>query len=97
VYDYMFASGVQSGQHKGYLPSVDNTLATNKGVCFDFSALLACMMRAQGIPARLEIGYADKVYHAWNSVYINGSWRRIDVTMEICHGQVGKYTLERFY
>lgn len=64
-YDYPFADTVQSG----YLPTPDNTLATKKGICFDYAALMCAMLRSQRIPARLEIGYAGDAYHAWLSVY----------------------------
>ncbi len=54
----------------GYLPSVDDTLHTGKGICFDYAALTAAMLRSQDIPTRLEIGYAGNAYHSWISVYI---------------------------
>lgn len=65
-YDYDKAATVQSG----YLPSVDETLSTGKGICFDYASLMAAMLRSQRIPTRLEIGYAGDLYHAWISVYI---------------------------
>jgi len=92
-YDYILAISVQSG----YLPDVDHVLATGKGICFDYAALLACMLRAVGVPAKLEIGYADKLYHAWNSVLINDEWLHIDTTAEANNMQVRKYTTERTY
>ena len=97
-YDYGFAAEVGQGQHKGYLPTVDVTLASNTGVCFDFSALLACMLRTQGIATKLVIGFADKVYHAWNYILIDGTWYQYDITADICQGQAAKsYTAERIY
>ena len=56
---------------KTYLPNVDDVLATKRGFCFDYSALMCSMLRSQRIPARMEIGYAGDVYHAWLSVYID--------------------------
>ncbi|MDD6328026.1 MAG: transglutaminase-like domain-containing protein [Eubacteriales bacterium] len=53
-----------------YLPDVDEVLSTKKGICFDYAALMAAMLRCQSIPTRLEIGYAKDAYHAWISVYI---------------------------
>lgn len=97
MYDYIFAAQVASGQGKGYIPSVDKTLKTNTGVCFDFSALIACMLRSQGVATQLVIGYADKAYHAWNNVLVDGTWYQYDVTMEICQGSVKAYTTERVY
>ena len=55
---------------------------------------MAAMLRSQDIPAKLEIGYSGKVYHAWISVYIKDvgwidniiefdgkSWKRMDPTL----------------
>ena len=53
-YDDEKAQNVQSG----YLPSVDETLKTKKGICFDYAALMTAMLRSQGIPTKLEIGYS---------------------------------------
>ena len=66
TYDYDKANTVQSG----YLPVVDETLTTKKGICFDYASLMASMLRSQNIPTRLEIGYASDSYHAWISTYI---------------------------
>ena len=68
TYDNQKAATVQSG----YLPNVDNTLSQKTGICFDYAAVMSSMLRAQGIPTKLVIGYAGNVYHAWVSVYIQG-------------------------
>ena len=65
TYDYDKAETVQSG----YVPDVDDTLETGTGICFDYASLMGAMLRSQGIPTRLEIGYAGTEYHAWISVY----------------------------
>ena len=69
TYDYDKAETVQSG----YVPVVDETLASGTGICFDYASLMGAMLRSQGIPTRLEIGYAGTEYHAWVSVYIDGT------------------------
>jgi len=66
-YDSEKASTVKSG----YLPDVDVILDSGKGICFDYAAVMAAMLRSQNIPTRLEIGYAGTVYHAWVSVHID--------------------------
>ena len=66
VYDYDKAENVEST----YIPDVDNILNIKKGICFDYASLMASMLRSQGIPTRLEIGYAGDAYHAWISTYI---------------------------
>jgi transglutaminase-like putative cysteine protease len=68
VYDYDLAATVQSG----YLPDVDTTLLTGKGICFDYAALTTGMLRSQGIPCQLVVGYAGAAYHAWISVHVEG-------------------------
>ena len=88
-YDKEKATTVQSG----YLPDLDNVLSTGKGICFDYAALMAGMLRSQGIPCKLVVGYAGSVYHAWISVwseetgwvdgavFFNGTaWQRMDPT-----------------
>ena len=68
TYDYDLAANPPTG----YLPDVDKVLAAKKGICFDYSAVMAAMLRSQGIPCKLVIGYAGKIYHAWINVYIQG-------------------------
>jgi transglutaminase-like putative cysteine protease len=74
IYDYVItnveyddekAATVQSG----YLPVVDETLKTGKGICFDYAALMTAMLRSRGIPTKLVIGYTADIYHAWINVY----------------------------
>lgn len=55
----------------GYSPNVDETLATKKGICFDYAALMSAMLRSQKIPSKLEVGYAGDAYHAWISCYVD--------------------------
>ena len=89
-YDHEKAATVQ----KGYLPDVDATLRERKGICFDYSALFAAMLRAQDIPVRLAIGYVqpDNIYHAWNQVYLDGEWVWMDATF----GPTSSYTEDNY-
>ena len=70
-----------------------NFLTTKKGICFDYASLMAGMLRSQGVPCKLVVGYAGTAYHAWISVwsaetgwvdgaiYFDGSvWQRMDPT-----------------
>lgn len=65
TYDTQKAKTVQSG----YLPVLDAVLSSKKGICFDYAAVMAAMLRSQGVPAKLVVGYSKDVYHAWISVY----------------------------
>lgn len=97
VYDYVRAAAVISGQIISYLPDMDDVYTGNKGICFDFASLVACMLRSQDIPAKLVIGYADQAYHAWNEVWLDGEWLRCDATSDVCGIAVKSYTTERVY
>ena len=66
TYDYDKAASVKSG----YLPVVDEVFQSNTGICFDYAAVMASMLRTQNIPTRLEVGYVGEEYHAWISTYI---------------------------
>lgn len=67
TYDTRLAENVSYG----YLPDVDATLDSGKGICFDYAALMTAMLRSQRIPTRLEVGYSDDLYHAWISTYVD--------------------------
>lgn len=88
-YDYDKAANVKSG----YLPVLDQVLEEQRGICFDYAALMTAMLRSQEVPCKLVVGYAGSTYHAWISVWteengwIDGviffdghSWKRLDPT-----------------
>ena len=99
TYDYDKAETVESG----YLPNVDAILESRTGICFDYAAVMATMLRTQGIPTRLDVGWAGDIYHAWVSVYtpetgwIEGiiefdgkQWKRMDPTFASNENQSSK-------
>ena len=93
AYDYALAQTVANG----YLPSVDDVLETGRGICLDYAALTACMLRSQGVPTQLVIGYAGQSYHAWNNVLVDGEWLRVDTTAEANNIVLTDYTVERIH
>ena len=68
----------------GYVPNPDSTLAQKSGICFDYASLAAAMLRSLGIPCKIITGYVspDGIYHAWNMVYLDGSWVSVQVNIE---------------
>jgi transglutaminase-like putative cysteine protease len=77
-YDYEKAQTVADG----YLPTPDNTLASRTGICFDYAALAAAMLRSLGIPTQVITGYVQDgaVYHAWNRIYLqDGGWITVKI------------------
>jgi transglutaminase-like putative cysteine protease len=88
-YDNELAATVKSG----YLPVLDTVLEKKAGICFDYASLMTGMLRSQGIPCKLVVGYAGDLYHAWisvwtedsgwvdNVIFFDGaSWTRMDPT-----------------
>jgi len=84
---------------KGYLPDADESLASGKGICFDYAELLAVMLRAQGIPAQVVIGTVmpENVYHAWNRVFLDGEWVWMDPTFDRSGHKEKDYITDRIY
>ena len=93
AYDMEKATAVAGAT--GYMPNPDETLQTKKGICFDYAALTAAMLRSQGIPTKIVFGYVSPgdLYHAWNMFYTSqtgwvsvgydvkaGEWYRMDTT-----------------
>ena len=97
VYDYMFASQVTSKSVTVYVPNIDQVLDKKMGICFDFAAVVACMLRSQDVPTKLVVGYADKTYHAWNNVYVDDKWGLYDATFNVTGGKASKYTQSYVY
>lgn len=94
AYDYIKAINIKSG----ILPDIDGAWKKHMGICQDLSAITCCMLRTQGLPARLMIGMADNNYHAWVVVKMNGKEQLYDPTA-VVNGiaNVKKYTVERYY
>lgn len=89
TYDKQKAATVKSG----YLPVLDDVLKEKKGICFDYASLMTGMLRSQGVPCKLVVGYAGSAYHAWINVWTEESgwvdgvvffdgqaWQRMDPT-----------------
>ena len=96
VYDFVRAATVVNAS--GTLPDIDGCVERRMGTCQDLAGLAACMLRVQGVPTKLVVGYADKSYHAWNSVWIDGEEILYDPTADL-NALPGNptYTVERFY
>ncbi len=75
-YDTAKANQVKKGELTGYLPDVDSVMNEKKGICFDYAALMSAMLRSQGVPIKLVVGYTSTgVYHAWINVWSEeGGW-----------------------
>ena len=90
TYDHELAANIPVD----YLPDVDRTIETGKGICLDYASLMTALLRSQGIPAKLVVGWSGTQYHAWISVYLKETgwvdgaiffdglnWSRLDPTL----------------
>lgn len=104
TYDAVKASHITSD----YVPSIDDIYADNSGICYDFSALFAAMLRSVNIPAKLIMGYKSdiKAYHSWNQIYIQdlNKWITVDPTYDLGETtdvnmikDVSDYTVNKIY
>lgn len=53
----------------GYVPNLNKIYKKKKGICFDYAAIMTAMLRSQGVPTKLIVGYTGNAYHAWINVY----------------------------
>lgn len=93
-YDFDKARSVQPG----LLPEIDDCFERKMGICQDLAAMTASMLRVQGIPSKLVIGYVGSYYHAWTQVRIGEEWVHYDPTLAL--GGIPDslpYTAERYY
>ena len=64
--------------------SAKEVLLSRRGDCTEHAVLLAALLRAQGIPARVAVGlvyYQGKFgYHMWTEAFLN-DWRALDAAL----------------
>lgn len=75
--------------------SASETAKTRAGDCSEHAVLLAAMLRADGIPARVATGlvYADAFagnrdifgWHMWTQALIDGKWIDLDATLPVTY------------
>jgi len=93
-YDYVKAVLTKPGT----LPDIDGTYRKGMGICQDLSAITVAMLRSQGIPAKLVVGYAGKQYHAWVTAKVGNKEHFFDPTAAVSNKRLSKnYTIERWY
>jgi transglutaminase-like putative cysteine protease len=77
------------------VPVLDSVFNAKKGICFDFSSLFGGVLRSQGIPTRLVMGYIPElgdgtVLHAWNEIWIDYRWVAVDATFDAAYFAAGR-------
>ena len=93
-YDFVKAATIKAGE----MPDIEGCYKKKVGICQDLSAVMVAMLRSQGVPAKLMIGYAGKNYHAWVMAIVDGEEELYDPTAQLGAAKKNPtYTVERFY
>ncbi len=82
--EFSYNTGKAETLTTDYIPNIDTVLLDKSGICYDFAAVTAAMLREAGIPAKLVMGYRNdsELYHAWNEVLVDGEWLVVDTTWD---------------
>lgn len=104
ILDYFHREGFLYTLEPGKMDSLDQFLfGARKGFCEHFASATAILLRLNGIPARVVVGFHGGVYnrysgfwtvgyrdaHAWVEAWVKGKgWIRIDPTKSIAPGRI---------
>lgn len=61
---------------------VSNALKTRSGVCQAIAIYMCQLLLRCGYAAVVRVGQINGNAHAWNEVYMNNSWRRLDLCVQ---------------
>ena len=96
-FTYDFVRAVNAPE-SAKLADVDGCFERRRGICQDLAAITVCMLRVQGIPARLVIGYVGDNYHAWTTAEVDGETCFFDPTAAFKPlSKSAEYVAERYY
>lgn len=79
-----------------YIPNLNLVHKVKKGICYDYSAIVAAMLRSISVPTKLVMGNTEDKFHAWNEVYNKdtNTWFVIDTTKASVYKKAGQaYTM----
>ena len=82
---------------KNVMRTASETVKRGRGVCRDYSFVVAALARAVEIPARIVYGNArhsgsrNAQLHAWNELYADGRWVKVDTTWDAGYIKKGKF------
>ncbi len=82
TYDKEKSTAVKTIQ-TDYTVDSNKIMQDRQGICYDFATVFAIMLRSQNIPCKVVTGYVNGLYHAWNEVYVEDTWKVVDITYDI--------------
>jgi hypothetical protein len=77
--------------------AASETVKLGKGMCRDYSFVVAALARALGIPAKIVYGSTSgnggwsAQLHAWNELYVDGRWITVDTTWDAGYMKEGEF------
>lgn len=97
-YDYSKCNDIDNGKLLRYRPDVSTLIDEQKGICLDKAAVMASLLRAKDIPAKVVFGYYQNLYHAWVEVKFNNDWLLFDPTLKMDYScdEVENYSVSRY-
>ena len=81
------ASHLRPSAFSTSLRPASEVVKTKQGDCTEYAVLLAAVMRSEGVPARVAVGFAyvpnpaSFAPHMWTEAWINGQWIPFDATL----------------
>lgn len=89
VIDYMSydVEQLEDRSNPKYTYTATEALSRRKGICYEYALFYAALCRSIGIPSQVSkgdvklSGSSEVYYHAWNRVYIDGTWLSVDPTL----------------
>lgn len=76
---------------------INRVLERKMGICEELSALTVALLRLEGIPARMVIGTANGIQHAWVELLLNGKIYRFDPSVDKYTQANRTYIAQRYY
>lgn len=97
-YDYDKCNDIDNGKLLRYRPDVETLIDEQKGICLDKAAVMASLLRAKDIPAKVVFGYYKNLYHAWVEVNFNNEWLLFDPTLKVDYScsEIKNYSVSRY-
>lgn len=97
-YDYDKSKDITSGNVMRYRPDVEEIISKQSGICLDKASVMASLLRAKGIPAKVVFGYYREMYHSWVELLYNDEWKLFDPTLKMVYNSEGieNYMVTRY-
>ncbi len=92
VTKYVYDTEKAKNPPADYVPVIDAIYDSKKAICYDYSVMMASVLRSQGIPVKLVMGYAPEIkeYHAWNEIYMDNKWVVVDTTYDSAYAHANQ-------